>query len=532
MHEKAEYDARIGGHVQLPTHVHTFKFAADRVDEIKSLLGAINHPNQTKLVFQTLPKHMRRRAMSHNPKRLPRKYRQAHVAQMRKSGVATIGKRPSRKYRRKAGNLQLEYARRARKHTWLETHLWHAKRFHMVERWGYKLAQSSCDKTFRSSYRASAEHCLIQDVSFVSAIEIVGSVELIRDAFARISSPKVGLGVCARMYLSGGHEGTVELFRDYPLEAVGKVTFLWRPAADGDDSIRQVWVFVHASFYSDIVQLFRNAFGLTNTKLQTHLHPTNGLIMTELKDKLNRFRLTGPLSQAVLTKAFKCQNTSNSVDNWFKTYLSSEAGKAAHSSQSAYWESVRTITSPTELVPNMVLALNIEDPRLNRPQHRLKALPDESKSHSTIQPFNIAALTIPPHSNSSALFDAAVRQELIKGKMLTSEYCRLRNQHVLVPGERCAFEKTMQPIPVLLVQRPGSQDGRFKRLGYGGGWDVVVPAEYGISTWMCLIMWGARAGGLRETETIHRESGTDQFLPDTLPAKYIAAAQNEKLRDE
>lgn len=529
MHEKSEYDARIGGNVQLPNYVQTFKFTADRVDEIQTLLGAINHPNQTKLVFQTLPKHMRRRAMSHNPKRLPRKYRQAHVAQMRKSGVSTIGKRPSRKYRRKAGNLQKEYARRARNHIWLETHLWHAKRFHMVEKWGYKLAESSCDKTFRSCYRASADHCLLQDISYVSAIELSGTLKVIREAFAGVSSSRIGLGICAKTYVSGCREGSIELFRNYPFGAVGKVSFLWKPS-DGEE--RTVWVFIHASFYKDVLELFRQEFGLKVTDAKSFSNPDNGLKMTELKDKLNRFRLTGPLSQAVLSKAFKCPTEDKSVDSWFKTYLATPEGSAAHSSQSKYWESVRTIISPTDLIPNMVLGLNIEDPRLNRPQKRIKAIPDESKSLNFSQPFNSSSLSIPLHSNHSALFDPLVREEIIKHKVSTSQYCQLRNKHVLVPGERCAFEDKLQPIPVLLVQRPGCQDGRFKRLGYGGGWDVVVPAEYGISTWMCLIMWGARAGGLRETETVHREGGTDEFVPDTLPAKYNAEAENEKQRTE
>lgn len=534
MHEKSEYDSRLGGNVQLPNYVQTYKFTADRVDEIKSLLGAINHPNQTKLVFQTLPKHMRRRAMSHNPKRLPRKYRQAHVAQMRKSGVSTISKRPSRKYRRKAGNLQTEYARRARNNMWLETHLWHAKRFHMVERWGYKLAQSSCDKTFRSCYRASTAHCLLQDVSFVGAIEFVGDIEVIREAFGRVTSAAVGLGIGAKTYVSGCREGAIELFRDYPFEAVGKVSFLWKPASVSDETTRTLWVFVHASFYKDVIELFRLKFGLTTSDVELiHSHPDNGLTMTELKNKLNRFRLTGPLSQAVLTKAFKCPSSETSADTWFRSYTKSEAGLAAHNSQSTYWQSVQTVTSPTDLVPNMVLALNIEDPRLNRPQKRVKALPEEPTLQTFAQQhINPAALTVPPHSNVSALFDPVVRQKLIANKLSTSQYCQLRNKNVLVPGERCAFEEAMQPIPVLLIQRPGCTDGRFKRLGYGGGWDVVVPAEYGISTWMCLIMWGARAGGLRETETVHREGGTDEFLPDTLPAKYIADEENANRRKE
>ncbi len=74
----------------------------------------------------------------------------------------TSTKRPSRKHRRRPRNLLEEYNRRQRKHQWLETHIWHAKRFHMVEKWGYKLALHPNDKGARASYRASRHHCLIQ----------------------------------------------------------------------------------------------------------------------------------------------------------------------------------------------------------------------------------------------------------------------------------------------------------------------------------------------------------------------------------
>ena len=55
-----------------------------------------------------------------------------------------------------------EYNRRKKKHAWLETHIWHAKRFKMTECWGYKMAEQPCDKGFRAAYRASAQGCIMQ----------------------------------------------------------------------------------------------------------------------------------------------------------------------------------------------------------------------------------------------------------------------------------------------------------------------------------------------------------------------------------
>jgi len=89
--QKLEYDAAVGGRVTLPSHVTTYHYAAGALQEIRNLVADCQETTQrsSKLIFQTLPKHMRRRAMSHHPKRLPRKYRQAHKSQMGKVKTTT-----------------------------------------------------------------------------------------------------------------------------------------------------------------------------------------------------------------------------------------------------------------------------------------------------------------------------------------------------------------------------------------------------------------------------------------------------------
>lgn len=105
----------------------------------------------------------------------------------------------------------------------------------------------------------------------MSAVELSGQLAVLRAGFARITSSECGLGVCARTYVSGGREGQVELFRsgEYPCGAVGKVSIVWHPAADGADvgdgvaaEKRSLWMFAHASFYAEVVQLLRDTFAL------------------------------------------------------------------------------------------------------------------------------------------------------------------------------------------------------------------------------------------------------------------------------
>lgn len=355
--------------------------------------------------------------------------------------------------------------------------------------------------------------------------------------------------MCARTYVHGGREAVCELFGidRYPFGAVGRVNCIWQPAEEHTgNTTRTLWLFAHASFYADVVQLLRQTFGADTTNdpaaaetaatvkdaLPTHSNPITGVRLTELKDTLNRFRLTGPLAHAVLTKALRPKSAEHSsAAPWFTAFLAQNG--TAHAAQSAYWQAIGAVRSATELTPNMVLALNVDDPRLNRPAKRTKALPATPLAQIA-QPLSAAAQLPPPAPLAvhSPLWSAEQRTQCSAGKMTTAELCGMRNRHALVPGERCAFEDDMQPMPVLLVQRPGSEDGRFKRLGWAGGWDVIVPAGYGVSTWMCLVMWGARAGGLREVATVWREGGRDEFVPDTVPAAVMAGEEEHRLREE
>uniref|UniRef100_A0A1I8P5Q2 Uncharacterized protein n=2 Tax=Stomoxys calcitrans TaxID=35570 RepID=A0A1I8P5Q2_STOCA len=568
---KLEYDSTLGGPVVLGTHMPTYKYAASALKELKELISATKQTTSTKLIFQSLPKHMRRRAMSHHPKRLPRKYRAAHIHQMSKSGKPQQTKRPSRKHRRRPKNLLKDYLRRQRKHQWLETHIWHAKRFHMIEKWGYKLPYASCDKTYRACYRATTEHCLLQDISFHACIEMKGTVSKLKDGFDRLTSRECGLSIAAKTFLTGRREGCIDIFRDgqYPYKALGKVSFIWRcedDEAKAIDGNRTLWLWVHAASYHQILEELVKVFDLKNQRFkklpleekhemtatespseskslpikkerrlqfmtkstirrnvpiykndQTHVE------VRELKDTLNRFRLTGPLAQSVLQKALKVTDLEkivNAKENWIGDYLNNDNFQVIHKKQSEFWTSCRErITSPGELLSNMVLALNIEDFRLNRPEKRSKALitPNAQIFHEASD----FLCDIQPLLSSSPLWCEEIRNRISNEMLSTHEYCSLRAKHAIVPGKPCRFEDSMQPIPVVLIQRPGSQDGGYKRLAYGCGWDVIAPAGYGMSLWLSLIMWGARPGGLREFETVAREMGTEEHLPDTIGGLQI-----------
>lgn len=141
------------------------RFASYRRNEIDLLTSdsflAKSKSKINKSLFQLLPRHMRRRTMGFIRKRLPHRIRQAAVIKP----PSKVNKRPARKYRRKPANLLLEYERRQRARDgrmWLETHIWHAKRFHMSQSlFGYRLALFDNCKSKRAVYRAIKSGCCI-----------------------------------------------------------------------------------------------------------------------------------------------------------------------------------------------------------------------------------------------------------------------------------------------------------------------------------------------------------------------------------
>ncbi|KAB7503764.1 Ribonucleases P/MRP protein subunit POP1, partial [Armadillidium nasatum] len=144
----------------LPSNVQYEAFCEPRIREIKALdkhLGACEHGQRA---FQKLPRNMQRRNVSYNPQRLPRYLREKHKREVGYN--IKINKRPSRKYRRRPANLLAEYNRRQKSEIWLETHIWHAKRFQMIRKWGYVLPKTPTFKSYRASIRAATESCLVQ----------------------------------------------------------------------------------------------------------------------------------------------------------------------------------------------------------------------------------------------------------------------------------------------------------------------------------------------------------------------------------
>lgn len=250
-----------GGYTkEMPKYVTAGAFARARAAEVSAMLKAVRKTTSSSRVFEALPKHMRRRAMSHNTKRLPHRLREV-ANRMREKGLQAGSKKKkeqakskSRKARRRHGNLLLEFNRRQRKNIWLETHIWHAKRFHMVKKWGYCLGDRPTYKCYRACYRAMSSHCLLQDLSYYCCIELQGDEDKLLAALSQLTSKEAGPTFAAALCLSGRRQGSVMVYRAgrYPSQPLGPVTFLWRPRTQGSVH-RQLWIWAHPTLKQDLL---------------------------------------------------------------------------------------------------------------------------------------------------------------------------------------------------------------------------------------------------------------------------------------
>ena len=76
----------------------------------------------------------------------------------------------------------------------------------------------------------------------------------------------------------------------YPYGAIGKAEFMWQPRETDHEKNRKLWLWLHPEDSNMIFQ----EIGKANPELKR-----------KNLDELSRFRLTGPLSQAVLREALK-----------------------------------------------------------------------------------------------------------------------------------------------------------------------------------------------------------------------------------
>ena len=161
-------------------------------------------------------------------------------------------KEQTRKYKRRPSRAREPFTDRAHPNTWLDTHLWHAKRMHMTNLWGFRLAERHSQSGLRAAYRAFAHSAVLHDASYHSAL-VLGAK---RPTDKRVLHQILGdLGLAADVALAreqlflATHPGSGEV--------LGPVRVLCMSTGAEGDCGRRFLLCAHASFAEALEAVLR-----------------------------------------------------------------------------------------------------------------------------------------------------------------------------------------------------------------------------------------------------------------------------------
>ncbi|KXS18909.1 POP1-domain-containing protein [Gonapodya prolifera JEL478] len=523
----------------VPRTLSATDFASHRAHEIHAMERFLSQNTELKgglRVFQTIARHLRRRAASWNIKRLPKLVRDRAIKEAEKDprSKQKVSKRTISRataIRKSKGiSLMEDYKRRAGQEgrRWLETHVWHAKRMHMVHLWGFKLADHPNDKSTKATHRHALHQSFIHDASYTRCVEISGPVDFVVRVVDACADPGA-ISVGSKRFTGGVRQGATVLYDTgaWPGGLLGPVTFMWRREGGGETEAsqatspnRQLWLFVHPSLLTAILASLHASLAL--------LPPSTPVTVRATPTPLLRFELTGPRSLALLRHILHPVDPSDP--------LVGPAVDAGWSRPNAtawtVWNDIEGLRSAASLPPGCVLGLSVWDPRLRFP----RAMPPRNPlAPSTASALTRLLASWPADAGSSSVWDEQLRTRLADRVPLERDLNARRNQN-LVPGTPLAPALGDPIVPVLILQRgmmrSGEQGGRGSR-EVECGVDLLVPQGWGAAFWKAMSFAGGVAGGLQDRRFLHFEASMPCFpydFPSSAP--YVEWASGIKAHAE
>ncbi|KAH7885023.1 ribonucleases P/MRP protein subunit POP1-domain-containing protein [Phlebopus sp. FC_14] len=520
------------------------RFTEARAYEIDAMQKAIKNAGEssTHRAWQTLPRHLRRRAASHDVRRVPQRLREKARAEMDTSQRKALNKQPKRG---KANQLSRTEAllKRQRDKTWLETHIWHAKRMKMENMWGYRLAVTPTEKAFRPSHRASVHGSILHDASYYATIEVKGPQSILQAALESCCDPQV-YGM--KRSLSGGRAcyTHIYMYGRYPFDLIAPITLIWQPLSSETPSLssseapsntsakrkgkgkekqadektpdspycsRVLWVRCHPSIFDDVYDALKDSCShalQANKERDPTVHAE--IEIDDLRGSVNAFEITGPKSSQVIRGAL------------------SPAGGEDRQEFKKFWESMADLQTAGSIPRGMVIGFKVLDPRLKFPPKNAKAYcPDATRTMASP-----SSAFFFPSSNiaQSEIWDAEKRGGLKKPRYKKKDIDERRSKN-LVPGTPLNPLRQDDRIPVLLIQRslepcPPSTSTSSSTQGIHG-WTLMFPAGWSMPFLSSLVYTGTRIAGQRERMKQYFEAGTPGFPNDypTIPAYETASSE-------
>ncbi|WFD19028.1 ribonuclease P [Malassezia caprae] len=536
-----------------PPQLDLDELLAARKSEILALQRAMSQARSSAhtRAWQLLPRHLRRRAASHNPLRLPRRLRGKAHAELRASNTHAktrsemrrrAPERTLRAYIRRRAALQARAGRPGRR--WLETHLWHAKRFRMsgekgasdggAGHWGFCLAETPFQKSFRTTWRKSA-YALLHDASYTAAFYVGARARRVTDATARLQlllhlagvahgwedEWTSGARLCETVLLDrprGMHKARASA----PfLPALAPLRVLWLPRAERHTR-RACLLLVHPAAAWDVQQSLTHALDAIHAEQR---RPRHVCIVPQRWNKhvaltAHALDMAPPASIAagVLHTDTTCRapTTLEPVDapplppttgfNVFELVgdraahvLRGVLQPAADADRDQAHMLSRVLQHSTAPLPpwlpsGTVLSCRVDDPRLH--------FPPKNAAPSAASGDDVAWV----QDGRPSYTDAAFFEHRARPSYTQSQIDRRRAM-----GGDAAALTSLDTLPVVLIARtlqaaPGARDL--------AAYTLLVPRGWGAAFWMSLVHTGALVLGQAQYRTLHLNMGRAQFPHD------------------
>ncbi|ESK94957.1 rnase p protein subunit [Moniliophthora roreri MCA 2997] len=499
----------------LPGAIDVVKFAESRSYEINAMQSAMKAASSSSMhrAWQVLPRQLRRRAASHDPRRVPLRLRAKARAEMDPVKKKALGRKLPKLGKAKQIARSEILLKRQRNKRWLETHIWHAKRMKMENMWGYRLAVTPTEKAFRPSHRASIHGSILHDASYQALIELKGPETVLTSILDICCDPQ---SRSPGRLASGARALDTHFYEPnfYPFHLICPVTIMWEPPpvqshkqlnskqkkwnrgkgrgsgqqqAGSNPPLKRVWLRCHPATFDAAFKALHSATSSVLEDLQTFESTPVEIEIADMRGEINVFEIMGPKSSRVLKGALS--PVMDGASDEFKKF----------------WASLGNIQSPGAVPRNMIIGFTVHDPRLKFPP-----------KNATVQANNPLNMTFPvatfPTSclARSDIWGDGVRMKLKRPRFKKSELDDRRAKN-LVPGTPLVPQRQDDRVPVLLIQRSIENSDASEAIH---GWTIMIPAGWSMAFMPSLLFTGTRVGGQRERQTQSFEAGVPHFPRD------------------
>lgn len=382
---------------------------------------------------------------------------------------------------------RIKYCKRQRLFTWLPTHVWHAKRSHMIKRWGYQIPWSPTQKCFKMAHRlggnvSASDGALCMDSSFYGTMVLRslegGESEALKKIVSRLTNKR---GVIRKYRISKTwFEGfAYDLNEEAPV-ILGEMDLLWI-------DLDTVLIRLHPAVYTNVFESLRQSM-------------PEGLQVEDCRYAMGSITLKGAKSLVALSSLLRSCGQSASYQQFMK---------------------IANVTDVSNLPHRTMFAFDCVDPRhlaRPRPIHSSKSngIPTADDVVSLQTDFPLEEVTVVLRK----LCDSSEREQSYNNQQTLKELAK-RRQNLLTKAPANQHKNviphgTEDPtIPILLTKRQQNKD-----------WVLIMPWFWLLPFWHQLNRVSrVYHFGLRQQQQLNFESGK-LYFPDDCPFTEIGLNEN------